>query len=181
MEQTIDTSTSGCGPLTADAVQRFAGGWQQAWNSRSPDRVLALCAADVEWHDPLTDGREHGSAAVRRYLESLWRAFPDLELTWLESPLYAFDAGRVACRWRMTGTMQGSLEPLGFAPTGRRLDAEGIDLFELRDGAVRAYEGFFDARAMAQQLGLLPATGSAAERVAVAAQRIAARVGRRVR
>jgi hypothetical protein len=38
----------------------------------------------------------------------------------------------------------------------------------------------FAARAMAQQLGPLPATGSAAERVAVAAQRITARVARRV-
>jgi hypothetical protein len=33
---------------------------------------------------------------------------------------------------------------------------------------------------MAQQIGLLPATGSAAERMAVAAQRLATRVTKRV-
>ena len=53
-------------------------------------------------------------------------------------------------------------------------------MFELRDGLVGSYDGFFDARAMAQQLGLMPAAGSATERVAVAAQRITARVARRV-
>ncbi|MGH2978035.1 MAG: ester cyclase [Solirubrobacterales bacterium] len=150
-----------------------------AWNSRGPDQVLALCAPDVLWHDPLTDGREQGPRAVRRYLESLWTAFPDMKLEWVEAPLCSLDAGRVACRWRMTGTMLGSLEPPGFAPTRRHLDAEGIDVFALADGLVRGYEGFFDARAMAQQIGLLPATGSVAERIAVTLQRITARVARR--
>jgi steroid delta-isomerase-like uncharacterized protein len=166
--------------MTPDDAREFAGRWQTAWNSRRPDEVLALCTQDVAWEDPLTDGRERGSVAVQRYLESMWGAFPDMELTWTEAPLCSIEAGRIACRWRMTGTMLGSLEPQGFAPTGRHLDAEGIDLFELRADLVGSYEGFFDARAMAQQLGLLPATGSAAERVAVAAQRITARVARRV-
>ena len=143
--------------------------------------MLRLCTADVVWRDPLTNGRERGAGAVRRYLDSLWTAFPDMEMDWLGSPLCSSDAARISCRWRMTGTMRGSLEPLGFAPTGRRLDAEGIDLFELSDGVVHAYEGFFDALGMAQQLGLLPAAGSAAERLAVAAQRVAARVARRTR
>jgi steroid delta-isomerase-like uncharacterized protein len=166
--------------MTPDDAREFAGRWRAAWNSRDAGGVLALCTADVLWQDPLTDGREHGAGAVRRYLETLWKAFPDMELHWVEAPLCSLDHDRLACRWRMTGTMLGSLEPQGFAPTGRRLDAEGIDVFELRDGLVGSYEGFFDARAMAQQLGLMPAAGSATERVAVAAQRITARVARRV-
>ena len=166
--------------MTPEEARDFAAGWRRAWNSRDPDEVLTLCAPDVTWDDPLTEGRERGAGPVRRYLESLWKAFPDMELDWVEPPLCSLEGGRLACRWRMTGTMLGSLEPQGFAPTGRRLDAEGIDMFELGGGLVRSYEGFFDARAMAQQLGLMPATGSATERVAVAAQHITARVARRV-
>jgi steroid delta-isomerase-like uncharacterized protein len=166
--------------MTADEAREFAGRWRAAWNSRDPGQVLALCTGKVLWQDPLTDGRQRGEAAVRRYLEMLWAAFPDMELDWVEAPLSSLEADRIACRWRMTGTMLGPLEPQGFAPTRRRLDAEGIDVFELAGGLVRSYEGFFDARAMAQQLGLMPATGSATERVAVAAQRITARVARRV-
>jgi steroid delta-isomerase-like uncharacterized protein len=166
--------------MTAEEARAFADRWRVAWNTRRPEAILGLCTPDVLWRDPLTDRREQGSDAVRRYLESLWAAFPDMELDWVEAPLCSLDHDRLACRWHMTGTMLGSLEPQGFAPTGRRLDAEGVDVFELGDGLVRSYDGFFDARAMAQQLGLLPATGSAAERVAVAAQRITARVARRV-
>jgi steroid delta-isomerase-like uncharacterized protein len=166
--------------MTADEARSFADAWRAAWNSRVPAEVLALCAPEVEWDDPLTDGVERGADAVRRYLESLWAAFPDMELEWMEPPLCSPEAGRVACRWRMTATMLGPLEPQGFAATGRRLDAQGVDVFGLRDGVVHTYDGFFDARAMAQQIGLLPASGSATERMAVAAQRISARGARRV-
>lgn len=164
--------------MTADEARSFAAAWRTAWNSRTPAGVLALCAPAVEWNDPLTDGVERGADAVRRYLESLWGAFPDMELEWVEAPLCSLEAESVACRWRMTGTMLGPLEPQGFAPTGRRLDAQGVDVFALGDGVVQRYDGFFDARAMAQQIGLLPASGSAAERMAVAAQRFSVRVRR---
>ena len=164
--------------MTADEARSFAAAWRTAWNSRTPAEVLALCAPAVEWSDPLTNGVELGADAVRRYLESLWGAFPDMELDWVEAPLCSLEAERVACRWRMTGTMAGPLEPQGFAPTGRRLDAQGVDVFALGDGVVQRYDGFFDARAMAQQIGLLPASGSAAERMAVAAQRFSVRVRR---
>jgi steroid delta-isomerase-like uncharacterized protein len=167
--------------MTAEDAREFAGRWRAAWNSRRPDEVLSLCADGVSWDDPLTAGPQRGPAAVRGYLEGLWTASPDLELEWAEAPLCSLDAARLACRWHMTGTMSGPLDPPGFAPTGRRLDAEGVDVFQLGDGLVQGYKGFFDARAMAQQLGLLPGTGSAGERVAVAAQRLAAGVGRRLR
>ncbi len=167
--------------MTPEDARELAGRWRTAWNSRRADEVLALCTADVAWEDPLTDGPQRGSSAVRDYLEGLWRAFPDLQLEWREAPLCSVDADRAAFRWHMTGTMTGALEPPGFAPTSRRLDAEGIDVFGLRDGLVETYKGYFDARAMAQQLGLLPGNGSKGERVAVAAQRLAAGVGRRLR
>jgi hypothetical protein len=41
------------------------------------------------------------------------------------------------------------------------------------------YVGFFDGRGMAQQIGVLPAPGSRAERLAVRLQRLGARIARR--
>jgi SnoaL-like polyketide cyclase len=102
-------------------------------------------------------------------------------MEWRQEPFLSAGEARVVFHWRMTGTMRGPLEPLGFAPTGRSLDAEGIDVFELRDGLVCSYTGFFDARGMAQQIGLMPASGSHAERLSVAAQRLSARIERRRR
>jgi steroid delta-isomerase-like uncharacterized protein len=169
-------------PLTPEFARDFADRWQIAWNSRNPGEVTGLCTDDVRWEDPLTERPERGKAAVAAYLESVWRTFPDLNFTWAEGPYCSYAATKLACHWSVTGTMLGPIEPQGFAPTGKRLEADGVDLLELRDGLVCDYVGFFDARSMAQQIGVLPAPGSGAERLAVRLQRAAMRInGRRGR
>ncbi len=167
-------------PLDEDFARDFADRWQVAWNSRRAEEVTALCTEDVVWDDPLTERPERGRAAVATYLESVWRTFPDLTFTWPEGPFCSYDGAKLACHWRLTGTMLGRVDP-GFAPTGRSVAADGVDLLELRDGLVCNYVGFFDARGMAQQIGLLPAPGSPGERLAVMVQRIGSRIGRRAK
>jgi steroid delta-isomerase-like uncharacterized protein len=169
---------SGNVPLSLDFARDFADRWQIAWNTRRPDEVTALCTDDVLWDDPLTERPEQGKAAVTAYLESTWRTFPDLNFTWPEGPYCSFESTKLACHWRVTGTMLGPADP-GFVPTGRPVQADGVDLLELRDGLVCNYVGFFDARGMAQQIGLLPPAGSRAEKMAVRLQRLGARIGRR--
>jgi steroid delta-isomerase-like uncharacterized protein len=156
----------------------FADRWQIAWNSHDPAQVVALCTEDVVWDDPLTDKPERGREEVAAYLRSVWQAFPDLRFTWPEGPYASFDGVKLALHWHVTGTMRGRMDPPGFAPTGRTFEIEGVDLLELRDGLVRAYSGFFDVRGVAQQIGVLPAPGSRGERLAVKAQKLAARLAR---
>lgn len=163
--------------LTDEFARDFADRWQIAWNSRIAAEVTALCTDDVVWDDPLTERPERGKAAVAEYLESVWATFPDLRFTWPEGPYCSFDGTKLACHWSVTGTMLGEADP-GFAPTGRSLAADGVDLLELRDGLVCNYTGFFDARGLAQQIGVLPASGSRAERLAVTLQRLGARLRR---
>jgi steroid delta-isomerase-like uncharacterized protein len=172
-----DVESGGKVPLNSDFARDFADRWQVAWNSRRPEEVTALCTDDVRWEDPMTERPERGKAAVTAYLESTWRTFPDLHFTWPEGPYCSFDGTKLACHWRVTGTMQGPVDP-GFAPTGRTVEAEGVDLLELRDGLVCDYVGFFDARGMARQIGVMPAPGGRAERIAVRLQRLGARLGR---
>jgi steroid delta-isomerase-like uncharacterized protein len=180
LEQATGTDV-GRVPVSEEDALAFAERWQDAWNSRDPHQVAAYCTDDVVWADALTEGPERGKAAVIAYLDSLWRTFPDLKFDWPEVPYCSYDKTKLACHWHVTGTMLGPVEPEGFAPTGRRIDAEGTDLLELRDGLVCNYHGFFDARGMAQQIGVLPARGSRAEWIAVRIQRLASRVGRRNR
>jgi steroid delta-isomerase-like uncharacterized protein len=172
--------TGGSVSLAQEFARNFADRWQVAWNTRRPEEVTALCTDDVVWGDPLTEHPERGKPAVAEYLRSVWRTFPDLNFTWPEGPYCSFDATKLACHWRVTGTMLGPAEP-GFAPTGRAIEADGVDLLELRDGLVCNYVGFFDGRGMAQQIGVLPAPGSRAERLAVKVQRLGARLGRGTR
>jgi steroid delta-isomerase-like uncharacterized protein len=170
--------TGGKVPLAEEFARDFAERWQVAWNSRRPEEVTALCTDDVIWDDPVTERPERGKAAVAAYLEATWQTFPDLTFTWPEAPFCSYDGAKLACHWSVTGTMLGSIDP-GFAPTGRSVQADGVDLLELRDGLVCNYAGFFDARGMAQQLGVLPPPGSRAERLAVRLQRLGARFSRR--
>jgi steroid delta-isomerase-like uncharacterized protein len=161
----------------------FADRWQRAWNSRDPDQVVSLCTEDVVWDDPITERPKRGRAAVADYLRSVWRTFPDLEFTWPEGPYASFKGIKLALHWRVRGTMLGPMEPPGFAPTGKQIEADGVDLLELRDGLVCGYVGFFDVQGLARQAGVVPGAGSAGEKVAVALQRaqvdIRRRLGRR--
>jgi len=57
-----------------------------------------------------------------------------------------------------------SLEPPGFAPTGRRWELDGGDFYEYRDGRVCKVRSPYDVLSASRQLGLLPAAGGRAER-----------------
>jgi steroid delta-isomerase-like uncharacterized protein len=169
---------SSAAALDESFARDFADRWQRAWNARVPEQVTALCTEDVLWDDPATERPERGRQAVARYLLDVWRAFPDLTFDWPEAPFVSFEKTKLACHWHVTGTMLGPMDPPGFAATGRRIDLDGVDLLELRDGLVCAYTGFFDARGIAQQIGAMPAAGSRGERLAVAIQRLAVRGAR---
>jgi steroid delta-isomerase-like uncharacterized protein len=168
-------------PAGEQIARDFADRWQKAWNSRDPEQVVALCTEDVVWADPITERPERGRAAVVDYLSALWRAFPDLEFTWPEGPYASFQGIKLALHWAVSGTMLGPMDPPGFAPTGRRITLEGVDLLQLRSGLVSTYQGFFDVQTVARQIGAAPAPGSQAERVAVGAQRLLAAIERRRR
>jgi steroid delta-isomerase-like uncharacterized protein len=173
-----EKAASGAATIDEQYARDFAERWQKAWNSRVPEQVTSLCTMDVLWDDPLTDQPERGRAAVEDYLRAVWRAFPDLEFSWPEAPYASVERDKLALHWHVEGTMLGPMDP-GFAPTGRRAEFDGVDLLELRDGLVCAYTGFFDARGVAQQIGVMPAPGSTAERLAVALQRLGTRISRR--
>jgi hypothetical protein len=75
--------------------------------------------------------------------------------------------------------MKGSVEPPGFAPTGRRMQVDGVDLWRMRDGRIARYRAFYDVTDLARQLGIVPPSGSRAERMTVALQHFQARFLRR--
>ena len=64
--------------------------------------------------------------------------------------------------------MSGPLDPPGFAPTGRSMEVEGVDLWTMRDGRIARYRAFYDINDLARQLGHRAAAGSRAEKAMVA-------------
>jgi ketosteroid isomerase-like protein len=154
-----------------------------AWNARDLIRYVGMLAEDVEWYDPaMAHPPAKGRAAVLAFSEAVLRAFPDFAYEVLGPVCVSADGSRCAVHWRITATHTAALTPPGYAPTGRTLRQEGIDLIEVRGTQVTRILTCFDAIAAAEQLmgiTLRAAPGSLRERLLVFGQRLAAVVARR--
>jgi steroid delta-isomerase-like uncharacterized protein len=153
-------------------LRSFAERWLAGWNEHDVEGLVGLCTEDLP---AAASGRD----AVRDYLRGTWSMFPDLAFTLPEPSMIALEGPRAAQVWQMTGTMLGSDPWVGFAPTGKRMEIEGIDIYEFRDGLVARYRGRYDLAEVARQLGLAPARGSGPERVMAFLQRTAVTIRRR--
>jgi predicted ester cyclase len=103
---------------------------------------------------------------IRQWFSALFDAFPDFEFEILE---LAASGQNAACRWRVTATFTGPGRFQGLAPTGDRVVMEGCDMLKVEDGQIVANHAYTNAAELAQQLGLLPKQGSAADRAVTGA------------
>ena len=129
----------------ADVVR----GYFDAWNRRDPEAIAAAFAAGGTYSDPNTPEGLTGQAIIE-YASGLFAAFPDLSFEVLDHA--PADDGVVATRWVMHGTNSGSLK--GNPPTGSTVALPGADFITTEGGEIRAVQGYFDRRALAEQLGL---------------------------
>jgi steroid delta-isomerase-like uncharacterized protein len=159
-------------------AREFAERYAEVWNSHDADRIEELVTPDVVWLDPALPEPARGVEEVKDFMRRSWTAFPDLRFT--PGPTWS-DPHRasVAWAWRMEGTHSGPIEPPGFAPTGRRIDIDGIDVWDFADGRIERYRAYYDMAELARQLGVMPPPGSRGERVGVMLQRAQARFVRR--
>ena len=154
----------------------FVARYLAAWNDQDPGAMAELLAEDIVWEDPALPVPARGVAAVQQFMRAGWAAFPDLRFDEPEPAQLIAGGGLVAWRWRMRGTMTGTLQPPGFAPTGRSMEVEGVDMWTMRDGRIARYRAFYDMNEVARQLAIAPASGSRGEQAIVALQRVQARV-----
>jgi steroid delta-isomerase-like uncharacterized protein len=162
-------------------VEDFAKRWEAAWNSHQPERVLELMTEDIVYDDSAwpTTMRSHDD--VRAFLDWVWRAMPDLNFETVDGPFLIPGQPKAAFYWKGTGTLTGPLDPPGFAPTGARLEFEGGDFQEYRDGRVARLRIVLDMMDVGRQMGLLPKAGSQVEKAGAAAQRLVVEVQERLR
>ena len=180
----MTTAFRGKDDMTYEAAFDFAERWVGRWNAHDVDGILDLVAGDVSWQDPSLDGTAHGRAAARDYIANIFRAFPDIAWS-MPHPLYlAPDANdgviRIAQYWTCHGTLSGTLDPPGFAPTGKPFELDGVDLWELNtgDGLLRRVVSHYDAMELARRIDLMPPRGGRAELALVRLQRVRERLRR---
>jgi steroid delta-isomerase-like uncharacterized protein len=95
-----------------------------------------------------------GPEAVKRTLQMMRGAFPDLHLTIEE---LAAEGDTVAERLTGRGTHQG--EFMGIAPTGKRVEFEALALFHVAEGKIVENRGMPDMLGLLQQIGAVPPLG----------------------
>jgi steroid delta-isomerase-like uncharacterized protein len=176
-----ETSVQPTAGIDLDFLAGFVDRWEAAWNSHQPDRVLELMTEDVVYDDDAWPTTMRGHWDVREFLESVWRAMPDLEFRMVEGPFLHAGEPTAVFYWKGSGTFSGPLDPPGLAPTGARAEFDGFDLQEYRDGRVCRMRIVTDMLDASRQLGLMPQQGSRAEKAGAAAQRLGMRMRRRLR
>jgi len=150
----------------------------QGWNSHRPDSLLSVMTKDVVYEDASWPRKMRGHADVREFLESTWRAVPDLSFEF-EDVLVSEDGSQFAHYWHASATQTGRWDPPGLAATGRQVKFEGLFLGEIRDGQLCRIRVVYDVATIMRQAGILPQPGSRREQLMLALANLQARLGRR--
>ena len=123
-------------------------------NAGEIDEFGELLADDFVEHEEMP-GLEPGKDGVKQLFHMYRGAFPDLRMD-VQDVLVSGD--KAVARVRATGTHEG--EFMGMAATGRSVDVQLIDIIRFGDdGLAHEHWGVFDALALMQQLGAVPAPG----------------------
>jgi steroid delta-isomerase-like uncharacterized protein len=119
--------------VTVETLEAFSA----AWNSHDLDALMSFMTEDCVFETvsgtEVYGSRFVGRDAVRAAFESAWKNFPDAR--WRNGR--HFVAGDRGCsEWLFTGT----------GADGKRIEANGVDVFTFRDGKIHIKNAFRKAR-----------------------------------
>ena|SRR5579864_4666781 len=121
-----------------------------ALNARDLDQYLGRIDDSYMGESEIAPGPIRGRDGVRKSLEMLFEAFPDLRFE-VEQILASGD--HVVARLRVTGTHKGNFA--GIAPTNKSVSWRGCNVVELRNGKAIQSRLYADHASLFQQLGVL--------------------------
>lgn len=135
-----------------------------ALNKRDLD-TLSEFHTDETVDDFVAVEEVRGKGSIRRFFEELFAAFPDFEMT---VDRIIADRCTAVVQWHATGTFSGG-KYQGIEPTGKRVETRGVDVMEIADGQIVRDTIYYDGASFARQVGLLPSSGSVADKAMLSA------------
>jgi len=157
------------GKTEAEAVTRR---YFEAIGAHDVQGAAAMWAHDGR-EDVRGQGLFIGPEGLREFISSLIEAIPDMSVEIVSTTT---EGERCALHWRFSGTFAGPGWFNGIAPTGHRMELEGVDVLSVRDGLIRSNDAFTDTMAVPRQIGMMPPLGSSAEQRMMGAFNIKTRV-----
>ncbi len=129
------------------------------WTERQFDRILSeMIDEDVEWTTVPFGETFRGREGFRQFMQGWADAFPDGRAE--DTHVYVGEDFAVT-EFVGRGTHEGPLRgPEGeIPPTGRRVEFELCEVYQIRDGKIVSARTYFDAAGLMSQLGVLPEIG----------------------
>jgi len=141
------------GNNSAAALESAIARYNEAWNAHDLDAIIALHAPDMVFENH-TAGESASGEEVREHVGAIFASWPDL--TFATRRLYLRD-GLVVQEWTATATHAREMRrgDLVAAPTGRRIEWDGLDVIPFEDGLVKRKDVYSDSVSILRQVGLL--------------------------
>lgn len=152
-------------PAKNKSAKQVATAYFEAIARRDIDGMLEQWAPGaIDHFYGMTDAK--APEGIRQFFGEMFRAIPDFSMSVTDMVAYS---DKAAVRWAGTGSFNGEGKFQGVAPTGARMEIEGLDLFTIRDGLIQENFAFTNGMELARQMGVLPPLGSPGEKAMMGA------------
>lgn len=166
------SSKSDRGRITGSKAEAVTRRYFEAIDAHDVQGAAAMWAPDGR-EDVRGQGLYIGPEGLREFVGGLIEAIPDLKVEIVSTTT---EGERCAVHWRFSGTFAGPGSFSGIAPTGHRMELEGVDVLTVRDGLIQSNDAFTDTMSVPRQLGMMPPLGSPAEQRMMGAFNVKTRV-----
>jgi steroid delta-isomerase-like uncharacterized protein len=134
-------------------LQEFIDRYNDAWNAHDVEAIVAMHTEDSVFENHVTGDRNVGREQIAKAISGIFAVFPDLSF---EGRTQYIRDDLVVQEWTARGTHEGTMTRGGIevAPTGKRVEYEGMDIIPIRDGLVARKDVYSDSITLLRQLGL---------------------------
>ena len=109
-------------------------------------------------HEQVPGGAQ-GKDAVKGWFTMLHSGMPDVKFTIIDMVAHG---DKVWTYYKMTGTQSG--EFMGMPASGKKIEVNGVDIVQFKDGKAIAHWGVSQDLQMMQQLGMIPMPGQSSQK-----------------
>ena len=134
-------------------LQETIRAYNDAWNAHDIQRIRSHHAPDMVFENHTAGERAQGEAAIR-HIAAIFEAWPDITFT--TRRLYVRE-DLVVQEWSARATHVKPLQrgDLIAAPSGRRIEWNGMDVIPFEHGMIKRKDVYSDSVSILRQVGLL--------------------------
>lgn len=127
--------------------------YNEAWNDHDVNRISSLHAPDMVFENHTAGERAEGEEALA-HIARIFESWPDIEFQ--TRRLYVRE-DLVVQEWtaRATHVKPLSRGEIVAAPSGKRIEWDGMDVIPFEDGKVKRKDVYSDSVSILRQVGLL--------------------------